>query len=186
MATFNTLVISKIQRETSKAISISFDVPESLKNTYAFEAGQYLTLKTKIDGQEMWSPYNAMSDNPILHSDPLGDTSILSNQFKTLKQGWDDFNQGKGPAYKSLDFFNRTFNPLTDIYHSFTGKDYITGEIIFPFGDFTKISCDNTSNYFVMDLNSLPTNRTYKLKLKIVESGISTIIDDKLIFQIID
>ena len=51
MATFNTLVISKIQRETSKAVSISFDVPESLKNTYAFEAGQYLTLKTKIDGQ---------------------------------------------------------------------------------------------------------------------------------------
>mgnify|MGYP000445193161 CR=1 FL=1 len=50
MATFNTLVISKIQRETSKAVSISFDVPESLKNTYAFEAGQYLTLKTKIDG----------------------------------------------------------------------------------------------------------------------------------------
>jgi hypothetical protein len=36
-----------------------------------------------------------------------------------------------------------------------------------------------------MDLNSLPTNRTYKLKLKIVESGISTIIDDKLIFEIV-
>ena len=65
-------------------------------------------------------------------------------------------------------------------------EDYITGEIIFPFGDYTKISCDNTSNYFVMDLNSLPTNRTYKLKLKIVENSISTIIDDKLIFQIID
>jgi len=69
-----------------------------------------------------------MSDNPILHSDPLGDNSILSNQFKTLKQGWDDFNQGKGTAYKSLELFNRTFNPLTDIYHSFTGKDFITGE----------------------------------------------------------
>jgi hypothetical protein len=73
--------------------------------------------------------------------------------------------------------------PTTSYYQL---EDYITGEIIFPFGDFTKISCDNTSNYFVMDLNSLPTNRTYKLKLKIVESGISTIIDDKLIFQIID
>jgi RHS repeat-associated protein len=92
------------------------------------QIGKWWQVDPKIDGQEMWSPYNAMSDNPILHSDPLGDTSILSNQFKTLKQGWDDFNQGKGPAYKSLDFFNRTFNPLTDIYHSFTGKDYITGE----------------------------------------------------------
>ena len=73
--------------------------------------------------------------------------------------------------------------PITSYYQL---EDYITGEIIFPFGDYTKISCDNTSNYFIMDLNSLPTNRTYKLKLKIVESGISTLIDDKLIFQIID
>ena len=73
--------------------------------------------------------------------------------------------------------------PTTSYYQL---EDYITGEIIFPFGDYTKISCDNTSNYFIMDLNSLPANRTYKLKLKIVESGISTLIDDKLIFQIID
>lgn len=61
MATFNTLVISKIQRETSKAVSISFDVPESLKHTYAFEAGQYLTLKTKIDGQEIRRDYSISS-----------------------------------------------------------------------------------------------------------------------------
>ena len=73
--------------------------------------------------------------------------------------------------------------PITSYYQL---EDYITGEIIFPFGDYTKISCDNTSNYFIMDLNSLPTNRTYKLKLKIVENSISTIVDDKLIFQIID
>ena len=73
--------------------------------------------------------------------------------------------------------------PITSYYQL---EDYITGEVIFPFGDYTKISCDNTSNYFIMDLNSLPVNRTYKLKLKIDESGISTIIDDKLIFQIID
>ena len=64
-------------------------------------------------------------------------------------------------------------------------EDYKTGEVIFPFGDYTKISCDSTSNYFIMDLNTLPINRTYKLKLKIIESGISTIIDDKLTFEII-
>jgi hypothetical protein len=36
-----------------------------------------------------------------------------------------------------------------------------------------------------MDLNTLPINRTYLLKLKIDEGGISTIIDDKLTFEII-
>jgi hypothetical protein len=64
-------------------------------------------------------------------------------------------------------------------------EDYRTGEIIYPFGDYTKLSCDTTSNYFNMSLNTLPINRVYKLKIKIVENGISTIIDDKLTFEII-
>lgn len=72
--------------------------------------------------------------------------------------------------------------PTTTYYQL---EDYTTKEIIFPFGDYTKVSCDSTSNYFVMDLSTLPINRTYLLKLKIVEGGISTIIDDKLKFEII-
>jgi hypothetical protein len=65
-------------------------------------------------------------------------------------------------------------------------EDYITGEVIFPFGQYTKVSCDSTSNYFDMDLNSLSASRVYKLKLKIEENNISTIIDDKMIFEIIE
>jgi hypothetical protein len=64
-------------------------------------------------------------------------------------------------------------------------EDYITEEVIFPFGDYTKVSCDSTSNYFIMDLSTLPINRTYRLKIKIIESGITTIIDDKYIFEIV-
>jgi hypothetical protein len=65
-------------------------------------------------------------------------------------------------------------------------EDYITGEIIFPFGEYTKVSCDSTSNYFDMDLHSIAADRVYKLKIKIEENGISSIIDDKLIFEIIE
>jgi len=36
-----------------------------------------------------------------------------------------------------------------------------------------------------MNLNSFPKNRTYKLKLKVIESGISTIIDEKYIFDLV-
>jgi hypothetical protein len=64
-------------------------------------------------------------------------------------------------------------------------EDYITNDVIVPFGNYSKISCDSTSNYFTLDLNTLPIRRTYRIKLKIVESGISTIIDDKLIFEIV-
>ncbi len=64
-------------------------------------------------------------------------------------------------------------------------EDYVTEDIICPFGEYTKVSCDSTSNYFDLDLSTLPVYRTYRIKLKIVENGISTIIDDKLIFEIV-
>ena len=95
----------------------------------------------------------------------------------------------KGRDMYPLKSFGTTFEydqvkylPTTTYYQL---EDYKTGEIIFPFGDFTKVSCDSTSNYFVMDLSTLPLYRTYKLTIKIVESGISTIIDDKFIFEIV-
>lgn len=95
----------------------------------------------------------------------------------------------KGRDIYPLKSFGTTFEydqtkylPTTSYYQL---EDYKTGEVIYPFGDYTKISCDSTSNYFNMSLNTLPINRTYKLKIKIIEDGISTIIDDKLIFEIV-
>jgi hypothetical protein len=95
----------------------------------------------------------------------------------------------KGRDIYPLKSFGTTFEydqtkylPTSSYYQL---EDYKTGEVIYPFGDYTKISCDSTSNYFNMSLNTLPINRTYKLKIKILEGGISTIIDDKLIFEIV-
>jgi hypothetical protein len=36
-----------------------------------------------------------------------------------------------------------------------------------------------------MDLSTLPINREYRLKIKIIESGIATFVDDKYIFEIV-
>ncbi|KAB1066533.1 ferredoxin--NADP reductase [Tamlana haliotis] len=58
MASFHKLSVKNINRETSKAISISFNVPENLKDTFAFQAGQYITLKTEIDGHEVRRDYS--------------------------------------------------------------------------------------------------------------------------------
>jgi len=95
----------------------------------------------------------------------------------------------KGRDIYPLKSFGTTFEydqtkylPTSSYYQL---EDYKTGEVIYPFGEYTKISCDSTSNYFNMSLNTLPINRTYKLKIKIFEGGISTIIDDKLIFEIV-
>lgn len=64
-------------------------------------------------------------------------------------------------------------------------EDYKTNEVIVPFGQYSKISCDSKSNYFYLDTSTYPLNRTYKLKLKVVIDGVSKIIDDKLTFDVV-
>jgi hypothetical protein len=65
-------------------------------------------------------------------------------------------------------------------------EDYITKEVIVPFGEYSKVSCDTSGNYFKMDLSTLPISRNYLVKIKVVEDGISTIIDDKFMFEIVE
>lgn len=48
---FHPLTIKCINRETPECVSVSFHVPEELKDTFRFKQGQYLTFKSK-DGQE--------------------------------------------------------------------------------------------------------------------------------------
>ena len=64
-------------------------------------------------------------------------------------------------------------------------EDYKTNEVIIPFGEYSKISCDSKSNYFYLDTTNYPINRSYKLKIKVVINGVSKIIDDRLIFDVV-
>ncbi|MGB3605684.1 MAG: ferredoxin--NADP reductase [Psychroserpens sp.] len=58
MSQFHKLSIKEINKETNKAVTISFDIPQELKDTFAFKAGQYITLKTHINGQEIRRDYS--------------------------------------------------------------------------------------------------------------------------------
>ncbi len=61
MSRFHSLRIQEIKRETPDTVSINFDVPSHLKNDFKFIAGQYLTLKTSINGQEIRRSYSLCS-----------------------------------------------------------------------------------------------------------------------------
>lgn len=58
MSSFHNLSVKNIKRETDKAISISFNLPENIKDTFTFKAGQYITLKTVINGNEVRRDYS--------------------------------------------------------------------------------------------------------------------------------
>lgn len=61
MSKFNPLKVKEIRRETPLAVSIVFDVPTELKTDYGFEAGQYVNIKTTINGQEIRRSYSISS-----------------------------------------------------------------------------------------------------------------------------
>ena len=58
MSDFHLLSVKNITKETEKSVSISFNIPDTLKDTFAFEAGQYITLKTEINGNEVRRDYS--------------------------------------------------------------------------------------------------------------------------------
>jgi ring-1,2-phenylacetyl-CoA epoxidase subunit PaaE len=78
MSDFYSLKIKEIIRETPQAVSIAFEIPKNLKQEFCFKAGQYITIKTEIDGKEVRRAYS-------LCSPPEGDSFKVT--VKEVKGG---------------------------------------------------------------------------------------------------
>lgn len=55
---FHTLKVKAIKKETPACVSVSFHIPEELKNEYTFTQGQNITLKQTINGEELRRSYS--------------------------------------------------------------------------------------------------------------------------------
>ncbi len=58
---FHRLTVKDLRRETRDAISLMFAIPDELKEDYRFSPGQYLTLRTMMDGEEVRRSYSICS-----------------------------------------------------------------------------------------------------------------------------
>ena len=63
MPEFHSLKVKEIVKETNDTVSVSFQVPEDLKEAYAFTPGQYLTLKLTINNEEQRRSYSICSSS---------------------------------------------------------------------------------------------------------------------------
>ncbi len=88
---FHSLTISDVRQETEDTISVAFDIPENLKSNFVFKAGQYITLKSKINEIEERRSYSiceAPSENELrvaIKKVENGKFSTWANE--TLKPG---------------------------------------------------------------------------------------------------
>jgi len=58
---FHRLAVNELRRETADAISMTFSIPQELSGDYNFLPGQYLTLRTTMDGEEVRRSYSICS-----------------------------------------------------------------------------------------------------------------------------
>jgi ring-1,2-phenylacetyl-CoA epoxidase subunit PaaE len=61
MAHFHTLKVAEIHQETPECIVVGFEVPPALEQEFAFQHGQYVTLKLTVNGEELRRSYSICS-----------------------------------------------------------------------------------------------------------------------------
>ncbi|MGH6890276.1 MAG: 2Fe-2S iron-sulfur cluster-binding protein [Rhizomicrobium sp.] len=88
---FHPLRIAEVRRETADAVSVRFEIPADLKDTFKFQAGQHLTLRRGIGGEDVRRNYSvcvAPSENEIriaIKQMPAGMFSAWANT--ALREG---------------------------------------------------------------------------------------------------
>ncbi|WP_375458138.1 1,2-phenylacetyl-CoA epoxidase subunit PaaE [uncultured Enterovirga sp.] len=80
---FHRLTVSDVRRETPDAVSVAFAIPPDLAPAYAFQPGQYLTLRSEIDGEEVRRSYS-ISSGPEERELRIGVKRVENGAFSTF------------------------------------------------------------------------------------------------------
>ncbi len=89
---FHTLTIDNIRKETEDTVSIAFEIPTELEKDYSFHAGQYLTLKSTIEGEEIRRSYS-LSSSPLENEWRVAIKKIEGGKFSTYANEY--FSEGQ-------------------------------------------------------------------------------------------
>ena len=74
------------------------------------------------------------------------------------------------------------FLPTTSYYQI---CDYHSGEVVVPFSNYTKLSCDSDGNYFNLNLSNWEVDRVYNIEFKISIGGVYYFFDNDYTFSLI-
>ena len=83
----------------------------------------------------------------------------------------------------SFSYSSVKYLPLSTYYQI---RDFESNDIIVPFGDYSKISCDSNGNYIEIDFTNWESNRVYKIEFKVDVDGNEFYFDDEITFNVID
>jgi len=81
----------------------------------------------------------------------------------------------------SFAYSDVKYLPQTTYYQI---KDFGSDDIIVPFSEYSKVSCDSDGNYINLNLSNWESGRVYKLEFKVDMDGDVKYYDDKITFTI--
>lgn len=82
MARFEKLTIKDIRKETPDCVSIAFEIPEDLKPLYSFTQGQNLTLRLKLNNEEIRRSYSICS-SPLDNELRVAVKKVMQGRFSS-------------------------------------------------------------------------------------------------------
>ena len=109
---FYPLRIKKINKETDQCVSVEFEIPESLSNSFQFKQGQSLTMRTNLSGEEVRRTYSLCS-SPLDKSWKVAIKKVEGGLFSSfanenLKEGDElDVMEPVGKFYTELNPTNK-------------------------------------------------------------------------------
>jgi hypothetical protein len=110
----------------------------------------------KVTFKRLKSSYKVNSKPKVL---------VFGRELYPLKTYTNEF------AYNDVKFL-----PSTTYYQV---KDVITDEVIVPFSNYSKVSCDSNGNFIRLNLENWETNREYYIEIKVDRDGVVEYFSDK-------
>lgn len=125
MAKFYPLTVARVHKETRDSVVLTLDVPADHTETFRFKQGQYLTFRTRIDGEEVRRSYSicAAVQDPNLR---VGIKKVPGGRFST----WANEHLAAGDVLEAMPPMGSFFVPLDPAnrkhYVAFAGGSGIT------------------------------------------------------------
>jgi len=168
-----------------------------LPNSLEFNPSSSIRLKYYgEDTNTIYPPYLEVKWDDYTHTSSLSEitdpevvVTIKNNKGKYTDEGKQRFRIHARPKYPTRTY--TTSSAYTSNYTlptaSYWGlRDENTEEMVFDFdSNYTKISADNTSNYFDIYMDGLQPERYYRLLLKTEIDGTTSVIDNDQVFKVV-
>lgn len=189
--------VTKIIQYQMNSYIANYGMLVKLPNSLEFNPSSSVRLKYYgEDTNTIYPPYLEVKWDDYTHTSSLSEItdpetviSIKNNKGKYTDEGKQRFRIHARPKYPTRTYTTSsayTSNHTLPTASYWGLRDENTEEMVFDFdSNYTKISADNTSNYFDIYMDGLQPERYYRLLIKTEIDGTTSVIDNDQVFKVV-